>query len=67
MNTLSPSWPNRRESEQKIEKLNAENEEATRAIERLQQQLKEQSEHNALKNNLMYVIMIMMNNNDSFL
>ena len=67
MNTLSSSWPNRRESEQKIEKLNAENEEATRAIERLQQQLKEQSEHNALKNNLMYVIMIMMNNNDSFL
>merc|ERR1719264_2329027 len=45
----------RRESEQKIEKLNAENEEATRAIERLQQQLKEQSEHNALKNNLMNI------------
>ena len=58
MNTLSSSWPNRRESEQKIEKLNAENEEATRAIERLQQQLKEQSEHNALKNNLMYVMII---------
>merc|ERR1719229_1809963 len=45
----------RRESEQKIAKLNAENEEATRAIERLQQQLKEQSEHNALKNNLMNI------------
>ena len=58
MNTLSSSWPTRRESEQKIEKLNAENEEATRAIERLQQQLKEQSEHNALKNNLMYVMII---------
>merc|ERR1719264_1237846 len=50
----------RRESEQKIEKLNAENEEATRAIERLQQQLKEQSEHNALKNNLMWVGMVML-------
>jgi hypothetical protein len=43
----------RRESEQKIEKLHAENEEATQAIERLQQQLKEQAEQNQLKNNLM--------------
>ena len=43
----------KRESEQKIEKLKAENEEATRAIERLQQQLKQQTEYNSLKNNLM--------------
>ena len=43
----------KRESEQKIEKLKAENEEATRAIERLQQQLKQQTEFNSLKNNLM--------------
>jgi len=43
----------KRESEQKIEKLKAENEEATRAIERLQQQLKHQTEFNSIKNNLM--------------
>ena len=43
----------RRESEQRIEKLKAENEEATRAIERLQQQLKQQTEYNSLKHNLM--------------
>ena len=43
----------KRESEQKIEKLKAENEEATRAIERLQQQLKQQTEFNSIKNNLM--------------
>ena len=42
----------RRESEQKIEKLRAENEEATRSIERLQQQLKQQNEYEAMKNNL---------------
>ena len=43
----------KRESEQKIEKLKAENEEETRAIERLQQQLKQQTEFNSIKNNLM--------------
>ena len=43
----------RRESEQKIEKLKAENEEATKAIERLQSQLKQQTDFNSLKNNLM--------------
>ena len=43
----------KRESEQKIEKLKAENEEATKAIERLQIQLKQQTEFNSLKNNLM--------------
>ena len=45
----------RRESEQKIEKLKAENEEATKAIERLQSQLKQQTDFNSLKNNLMWV------------
>jgi len=45
----------KRESEQKIEKLKAENEEATRAIERLQQQLKQQTEFNSIKNNLMNI------------
>ena len=45
----------KRESEQKIEKLKAENEEATKAIERLQIQLKQQTEFNSLKNNLMWV------------
>merc|ERR1740137_290334 len=45
----------KRESEQKIEKLKAENEEATLAIERLQQQLKQQTEYNSLKNNLMNI------------
>ena len=43
----------KRESEQKIEKLRAENEEASKAIERLQIQLKQQTELNSLKNNLM--------------
>ena len=43
----------KRESEQKIEKLRAENEEAAKAIERLQIQLKQQTELNSLKNNLM--------------
>ena len=43
----------RRESEHKIEKLRAENEEASKAIERLQIQLKQQTELNSLKNNLM--------------
>lgn len=43
----------RRESEYKIEKLRAENEEASKAIERLQIQLKQQTELNSLKNNIM--------------
>ena len=45
----------RRESDQKIEKLKAENEEATKTIERLQSQLKQQTDFNSLKNNLMWV------------
>ena len=43
----------KRESEQKIEKLKAENEEATKAIEQLQLQLKQQTEINSMKTNLM--------------
>ena len=48
----------RRESDQKIEKLKAENEEATKAIERLQSQLKQQTDFNSLKNNLMWVYQV---------
>ena len=53
----------RRESEQKIEKLKAENEEATKAIERLQSQLKQQTDFNSLKNNLMWVESCISSNN----
>ena len=56
----------KRESEQKIEKLRAENEEASKAIERLQIQLKQQTELNSLKNNLMWVFYFFSSSNFLF-
>ena len=56
----------RRESEHKIEKLRAENEEASKAIERLQIQLKQQTELNSLKNNLMWVFYFFSSSNFLF-
>ena len=56
----------KRESEQKIEKLRAENEEAAKAIERLQIQLKQQTELNSLKNNLMWVFYFFSSSNFLF-
>ena len=56
----------KRESEHKIDKLKAENEEASKAIERLQMQLKQQTELNSLKNNLMWVFYFFSSSNFLF-